>query len=207
MKHKIIIILSLFTLILASCENTSECGDRSLDLGEYCDQLEGCEWDCSACSRNWRAQNPSASQTICVPDCGDGYKMYGIEECDDGNTISGDGCSQYCELEYRCRENEVEINGYESVDPNNSGSIHIINGENDYVILSSGAELSYIDSCRDTSTIREYYCKTTNWKSTIAEAEAEVGFEDLQCQAYNPYGQGTKWCCTLGTHCSNYNCL
>lgn len=33
------------------------------------------------------------------PECGDGVKE-GDEECDDGNTVDGDGCSSQCELEF-----------------------------------------------------------------------------------------------------------
>jgi cysteine-rich repeat protein len=38
--------------------------------------------------------------------CGDGYQsngpdnLDGREECDDGNTVSGDGCSSTCKIEY-----------------------------------------------------------------------------------------------------------
>lgn len=33
--------------------------------------------------------------TNCVEICGDGYN-YGSYQCDDGNIISGDGCSSKC---------------------------------------------------------------------------------------------------------------
>lgn len=33
--------------------------------------------------------------TNCVKDCGNGVLQTG-EECDDGNTVSGDGCSSTC---------------------------------------------------------------------------------------------------------------
>jgi cysteine-rich repeat protein len=41
------------------------------------------------------------------PFCGDGV-VEGDEECDDGNNISGDGCSAFCELEPVCEPNEME---------------------------------------------------------------------------------------------------
>jgi cysteine-rich repeat protein len=31
--------------------------------------------------------------------CGDGYLIQGVEECDDGNTNDGDGCTSNCTLE------------------------------------------------------------------------------------------------------------
>lgn len=34
-----------------------------------------------------------------MPECGDGRIIYGIEECDDSNLVSMDGCSTSCEVE------------------------------------------------------------------------------------------------------------
>ncbi|MFP6598953.1 MAG: DUF4215 domain-containing protein, partial [Deltaproteobacteria bacterium] len=31
--------------------------------------------------------------------CGDGTLESAVEQCDDGNTANGDGCSSYCEIE------------------------------------------------------------------------------------------------------------
>lgn len=44
-----------------------------------------------------------------VEDCGDGLNM-GINECDDGNLINGDGCSSECRIEagFEC---EKQANG------------------------------------------------------------------------------------------------
>ncbi len=38
------------------------------------------------------------SSGACVEICGDG-KNFGILQCDDGNLIIGDGCSNSCEIE------------------------------------------------------------------------------------------------------------
>jgi cysteine-rich repeat protein len=38
------------------------------------------------------------SSAECNEICGDGLN-FGILECDDGNTIDGDGCSSHCKLE------------------------------------------------------------------------------------------------------------
>ena len=43
---------------------------------------------------------------MCVDICGDGFLAKRIgDNCDDGNTIGGDGCSQHCQVEtgYTCR--------------------------------------------------------------------------------------------------------
>ena len=41
---------------------------------------------------------------FCLETCGDG-KDYGINNCDDGNSVNGDGCSSSCMTEegYKCR--------------------------------------------------------------------------------------------------------
>jgi cysteine-rich repeat protein len=42
---------------------------------------------------------------ICIPICGDGILVTELDEkCDDGNTLSGDGCSELCAIEdgYEC---------------------------------------------------------------------------------------------------------
>jgi cysteine-rich repeat protein len=45
--------------------------------------------------------------------CGDGNTDLGYEECDDGNTEDGDGCSSSCEVEFACQAGEelVSLNG------------------------------------------------------------------------------------------------
>ena len=41
--------------------------------------------------------------SVCAETCGDGV-ITGLQECDDGNPFSGDGCSEFCTLEagYNC---------------------------------------------------------------------------------------------------------
>ncbi len=36
---------------------------------------------------------------ICTPFCADGILLYLIEECDDGNVLTVDGCDNYCKFE------------------------------------------------------------------------------------------------------------
>ncbi len=62
------------------------CGDGVLELGEACDNGEG-----------------NGPNRLCTPECefavcGDGYTANGLETCDDGNTMSGDGCEANCRL-------------------------------------------------------------------------------------------------------------
>ena len=76
----------------ADCASSLVCGNGQLDpeAGEQCDDGPGHDADdlpCTAgCQRNV---------------CGDGHRLAGVEACDDGNAIDGDGCSATCALE-RC---------------------------------------------------------------------------------------------------------
>jgi cysteine-rich repeat protein len=88
---------------------TPICGDGKRIGNETCDDSlttftsfgDGCvncveqiNWACSGGS--------STSSDTCVPECGN--VRSGTENCDDGNTISGDGCSSNCTIEsgYLC---------------------------------------------------------------------------------------------------------
>src|SRR5690349_20466005 len=53
--------------------------------------------------------------------CGDGEKE-GSEQCDDGNTSNGDGCSSTCHAEAstRCGNNEVDVATETCDDGNNT---------------------------------------------------------------------------------------
>jgi len=72
------------------CVDISFCGNEIIDAGEVCDDganngLYGyCKADCSGMG----------------PICGDGTVNRPYEECDDGGTANGDGCSSTCQLEY-----------------------------------------------------------------------------------------------------------
>jgi cysteine-rich repeat protein len=61
------------------------CGDGVLDIGEECDDGDADSTDDCVVCRNAA--------------CGDGAVRQGVEECDDRNTVSGDGCSALCERE------------------------------------------------------------------------------------------------------------
>ena len=37
---------------------------------------------------------------MCVEECGDGLFLNITNECDDGNVVGGDGCSEECTIEY-----------------------------------------------------------------------------------------------------------
>jgi len=70
-----------------------QCGNGEVETFEQCDDgmdgdpCDGCLDDCM-----WHVNR-----------CGDGYRC-GLEECDDENNISGDGCSETCKLELETEE-------------------------------------------------------------------------------------------------------
>ena len=94
------------------------CGDGVREGSEACD--DGAQIDGDGCSASctvedgWTCSENEAGLSTCRPatptDCGNGMKE-GSEACDDGNKVSGDGCSELCAVEggFTCSENEVGL--------------------------------------------------------------------------------------------------
>lgn len=91
-----------------TCVNT--CGDGVIDLdtNERCDDgnttdKDGCSATCQVetgyvCEES-QPDDAGKTHSVCYARaCGDGF-IAGNEECDDGNAISGDGCSKFCKRE------------------------------------------------------------------------------------------------------------
>lgn len=97
------------------------CGDGRVEGSEACDDAndrssDGCALDCSAVETGYECATPGVACTIkpgwsCASHggacraaaCGDSV-IAGDEECEDGDTDEGDGCSSTCRLEpgYKC---------------------------------------------------------------------------------------------------------
>jgi fibro-slime domain-containing protein len=88
------------------------CGNGHIDPGEICDDGnvvsgDGCSADCTSVETGYTCPNVGGSGGPCVKApanvCGDGV-VAGLEQCDDKNTVSGDGCSSTCAVEtgYTC---------------------------------------------------------------------------------------------------------
>lgn len=85
--------------IIYSSQQSSICGNGMLDVGEECDD------------KKTRSNNDLCTDECLFTSCGDGKVQtpngndfggllgYGYEQCDDGNTLPGDGCSNTCVLE------------------------------------------------------------------------------------------------------------
>src|SRR5262249_28449759 len=86
------------------------CGDGALDPGEQCDAAADNGTLSSCCTAGCQFKPPATACTggtcnaagTCVPrgpsTCGNGVVEDG-EQCDDGNTVSGDCCSASCRIE------------------------------------------------------------------------------------------------------------
>lgn len=78
---------------------TSVCGNGQVEGTEGCDPAVR-DWDLGdGCTPTCKAE-PSCppSGGACATTCGDGFAL-GNEACDDGNAVSGDGCSASCQIE------------------------------------------------------------------------------------------------------------
>lgn len=104
------------------------CGDKARDRSHDGSMEEGCDDGNQAGSDGCSAECRVEDGFICVGEpaserrpsmcsavtCGDGYRessgeIFPVsEECDDGNDVSGDGCSEFCRVEagYECAESK-----------------------------------------------------------------------------------------------------
>jgi cysteine-rich repeat protein len=126
--------LTFAGLVLVS----STCGNGTVDPGEACDtrgETAACDYDCTAPRCGDGTRNAAAGEQ-CDPGFADGEcdaqchtvvcgdKMVAeTEECDDGNTTPGDGCSPTCHRERagRCGDGQLDF-GEECDDGNASNT-------------------------------------------------------------------------------------
>jgi cysteine-rich repeat protein len=107
-----------------TCEASGQCRAPSCDPASGCTTVNVA--DGTACNDGSSSTGDDhCSQGSCVgtpiePQCGDGVRNPG-EECDDGNAVSGDGCSVTCRLE-RCGDGTIQPNLGEWCDDGNLNS-------------------------------------------------------------------------------------
>ena len=102
--------------------DTSKCGNGTINTsnGEECD--DGNKLGGDGCSPTCQIESAfecydNGHETLCKPICGDGITMWMLngdaaEECDDGNNVSGDGCSAECKAEYGYTCTDFEATPY-----------------------------------------------------------------------------------------------
>ena len=96
----------------ANCRLESICGDGNLegveacDDGAECNDGTSCTTPGSICGSDGSTCAPRSGDgctALCVVEfCGDGVTNNSTEQCDDGNTTSGDGCESDCMLPAVC---------------------------------------------------------------------------------------------------------
>ena len=93
-----------------------ECDDGNTDNDD------GCSDECLI-EEGWACDNHAgAVPSNCSMICGDGKHVRTVlqsEKCDDGNTVSGDGCSDICEIEeyYTCTGGTMSSPDYCTCEP------------------------------------------------------------------------------------------
>ncbi|MDD5750906.1 MAG: hypothetical protein PHS73_00090 [Candidatus Peribacteraceae bacterium] len=91
-----------------TCGILESCGNGITDRGEECDDGP----------RNGNADNVRCRLDCTDWHCGDGYLDTNLgEQCDDGNTFAGDGCSAFCRLEEEEEEEAAIITPEEEENP------------------------------------------------------------------------------------------
>ena len=132
----------------------------------------------------------TTTQEACtVGVCGDGALNSGSgEECDDGNTASGDGCSSSCKLEFGCGNGTVDAG--EQCDDNNltggdccssSCQLELNISSSVGLVTQTSGQINWNTSCQMTSSVLE-------WGTTVAVADGSVGGLSGQNYSYNITG-------------------
>ncbi len=132
------------------CRDVDECADgtHGCTVGEVCVNQIGMPNLCE-CAPGWTRPAPDQA---CQVLCGDGSRGQG-EECDDGNTATGDGCNGICEIEdgWACLEDAP--NGTSTcMETCGDGLIDALEECDDGAANSDTA----VDACR--TTCRRAYC-------------------------------------------------
>lgn len=86
------------------------CNDGVVEAPETCDDLgnqsgDGCSADCQTEEGYACADMPSS----CSPVCNDGFRVLGLEDCDDGNQVETDGCTTQCKPGVLCGTNNPNL--------------------------------------------------------------------------------------------------
>ncbi len=162
---------------------TSYCGDGYMDYlhGEFCDDGntndgDGCSshcllegYTCGSCGTyhevsSWifNFSDAASCENYC-PECGDGVKGT-YEECDDGNTTSGDGCSGTCRTEAYCCDSTAKVCGGSmiAVDDCSSGLTNTNQADcNTECALCGNGIVDAGEECDDGDTIDNNSCSNS----------------------------------------------
>ncbi len=99
----------------------NNCGDGAVEGGEFCDSnSQSCTINGYLGTQNCLSDCSGFDTCVTTEYCGDGI-VNGNEDCEDGNFISGDGCSPNCEEEGAviCEPNTYYVDSVNGNDANN----------------------------------------------------------------------------------------
>ena len=132
-----------------------------------------CSGDCKTIEDGWQCRMPSKP---CVPWCGDG-KLTGTEQCDDGNTSNGDGCSATCNLEpgYSCTGSPSICTAIVCGDGVKSGSESCDLGANNGLFLGDGS--GYSKTCTPEPRCRDANGVTQACSTACGDGNVDPGEE------------------------------
>ena len=168
MSKRSVLVMVLGSLVMWGCGDDSSsgsggggdgdvlCGNGVVESGEVCDDGntsggDGCSADCTQVETGYKCP-PAGGECSKIPEtetgCGNGVVESG-EQCDDGNTAGGDGCSASCmkEAGFTCKKPGESCEAVKSCG----------NG-----VLDAG------EACDDGNTVSEDGCS--------ADCEKEEGF-------------------------------
>ena len=125
-------------------------GTSCQGCSEYCKSCTSLN-NCQSCSDGFQLSSINlGGQTLsaCMSICGDGRRV-DTEECDDTNTINGDGCSRDCEVEagWYCTVGTSSARSFCSSKAPNSSVILIRGAVNLVGKTVVGINLSYMPTC------------------------------------------------------------
>jgi len=121
-------------------------------------------------------QCPDWRQTEGIPcDCGDGIiEPDEGEECDDGNTVSGDGCSSSCIIEY-CGDGIINDNPHEQCDDGNDVDNDACS--NSCQLNCGNGRLDIGEECDDGNTNNDDSCTNNCTANVCGNGRIDVGEE------------------------------
>ncbi|MGH7894582.1 MAG: DUF4215 domain-containing protein, partial [Candidatus Binatia bacterium] len=135
----------------------------------------------------------SASCLTAATTCGDGTLDPG-EQCDDGNYVSGDGCSAACELEGTCGDGTIGAG--EQCDDGNATSGDGCSAACQLETVCGNSVVEGAEQCDDGNTVSGDGCSATCAYETVCGDGVKEGFE--QCDDGNTAaGDGCSPSCHL----------